>query len=327
MHTKTETEFADAITPAAGTTESCRACGNVLHPCDPELFDTRFGIPTPFRCARCRACGLEQTCPRLTDPALKELYERHYNYGGEKKTKRYSQWRERFLFSPVYSLWTRLDGDFSFHGICGHGRLLDAGCNEGRGLLLYRRNGFDAEGLELNPVAAEVARARGFVVHTATLDELPGEQEYDVIILANVLEHTQEPTVTLRDVYRLLRPGGQVWISCPNAKSWMRKCFGSRWINWHIPFHTVHFSAETLSDQLRQSGFAEIQVQQKTPALWVASSILVALFARRGRATTQLRSVLWVGGLILGLRIFAFPILYLANRCGGGDCLMVRATR
>ena len=43
-----------------------------------------------------------------------------------------------------------LEGDFSFHRPKGTGRLVDIGCNEGRGLKIYSRNGFQAEGLELN---------------------------------------------------------------------------------------------------------------------------------------------------------------------------------
>ena len=44
--------------------------------------------------------------------------------------------------------------------------LLDVGCNEGRGLTMYAGNGFQAEGLELNRVAADAARQKGFVVVT-----------------------------------------------------------------------------------------------------------------------------------------------------------------
>src|SRR6185437_247955 len=148
----------------AAVDEACRICHRPLQPGPRTLFDTRFGIPNLFALARCSGCGLEQTCPRLLDAELTQLYERYYNYGGERQTLQYSRWRERFLFSGWYRMWMRLDGDLSFHSIRGRGRLLDVGCNEGRGLMLYRANGYQAEGLEINPAAAEVARARGFAV-------------------------------------------------------------------------------------------------------------------------------------------------------------------
>ena len=64
------------------------------------------------------------------------LYQAHYNYGGEAGTA-YTGWRERLFASPLYRWFLRIDGDVSFHNQRGVGRLLDIGCNEGRGLSLY----------------------------------------------------------------------------------------------------------------------------------------------------------------------------------------------
>ena len=47
-------------------------------------------------------------------------------------------------------------------------------------------------------------------------------EAYDVAVLSNVLEHALDPAVMLCDVARILKPGGEVWISCPNAASWLR---------------------------------------------------------------------------------------------------------
>jgi len=317
--------FAGPRPDPVNASEACRYCGAALHIGTQPLHDTRFGIAQSYFHAYCPVCDLQQTCPRLSDADLKALYEQYYNFGGEAKTVRYSKWRERFLFSRFYALWTVIDGDISFHHVKGSGRLLDVGCNEGRGLLFYRHNGFAAEGLELNPAAAAAARQRGFTVSTEALESFTPEHRYNVIILSNVLEHSQEPQTMLAHVRRLLLPGGEVWISCPNARSWMRPLFRTRWVNWHIPFHTVHFSPGTLQTVLQASGFRDVRIRQETPALWVASSLIVALFARHGRPTRQLRSTFWVGGLTLLTRLFAFPVLSLANHTGHGDCLVIRA--
>ena len=130
------------------------------------LFDDRFGAPGTYAILQCANCGLEQTWPRPSEGELKELYERFYN-AGVKPDSAYRGLRERFLASGLYRLWLRWDGDMSFHGRRGAGRLLDVGCNEGRGLSLYADNGFQVEGLELNEAAAALARQRGFRVHTA----------------------------------------------------------------------------------------------------------------------------------------------------------------
>ena len=159
------------------------------------LFDDRFGVPGTYDIVQCSSCGMEQIWPQPTERELKELYEQFYNWGGEQGTA-YTNLRERFLASVWYRLWVRLDGDIFFHLRRGAGRLLDVGCNEGRGLAFYSRNGFQAEGLELNERAAAVAREKGFVVHTEPLAEFRPPEPYDVAVLSNVLEHVVDPVAS-----------------------------------------------------------------------------------------------------------------------------------
>ena len=121
--------------------EPCLLCGAATQPVLSGVPDNRFGSSGEWTILRCAACGLEQTSPRPTGPELKTLYETYYNYGGESGTT-YTGWREKLLMSPLYRVFLELDGDVSFHLEEGSGRLLDVGCNEGRGLVLYRRNGF-----------------------------------------------------------------------------------------------------------------------------------------------------------------------------------------
>src|SRR5262249_13579253 len=138
---------------AAPQTIPCLLCGGELLPVLTEVHDIRFGVPGSWSIHGCRRCGLEHTLPRPSQAELNELYEKHYNFG-DTSGRSYPGLR-RLLHSPLpYRLWLALDGDISFHGRRGQGRLLDIGCNEGRGLELYRANGYRAEGLELNRVAA-----------------------------------------------------------------------------------------------------------------------------------------------------------------------------
>jgi SAM-dependent methyltransferase len=259
-------------------------------------------------------------------PELKKLYEAQYNFGGETGTL-YSQLRERFLFSFLYRLWCRLDGDISFHLRRGSGRLLDIGCNEGRGLRIYTRNGFQAEGLELNETAASVARKAGFKVHTCLLEEFDPATRYDFAVLSNVLEHSLDPVQMLQDVHRIVARGGQVWISCPNSQSWLRTVFGRSWINWHVPFHIFHFSPRTLRQLLADAGFQQIEVSQITPALWVAESFIAFFFAKEGRKNRQLRNPFLTTLLMVIARFVISPALWWGNRRGHGDCLLAVAAK
>ncbi len=304
----------------------CLLCGGILTVVLSGVTDKRFGIPGTYDVMRCSACALEQTYPVPPPSELKTLYESHYNFGGERDTF-YTRIREWFHFSFIYRLWLVIDGDISFHRPKGAGRLLDIGCNEGRGLKIYSRNGFNAEGLELNETAAAVAREKGFTVYTYLLQEFQPSNPYDVVVLSNVLEHSLNPKEMLADVRRILKDDGQVWISCPNNHSWQRNVFGRDWANWHVPFHIVHFSAAAVKSILLESGFSKVEIGQITPALWVTANFITTVFARPNRVTKELRNAFLVMSLMLFVRGLFFPVLWLGNLLGRGDCLVVVARR
>ena len=305
---------------------ACLVCGDETRAVLEGVRDTRFGVPGTWSIRECQRCGLEQTSPVPSAAELKTLYESNYNFPAlsEASAKAYTDRRERFLMSPLYQLMLAVDGDISFHAAKGSGRLLDVGCNEGRGLTLYRRNGFEPEGLELNSVAAATARSRGFTVHEVDLHAFWPDRPYDRVVLSNVLEHALDPHEMLADVHRILKPGGEVWISLPNSRSWLRRLFGRFWINWHVPFHITHFSAGRLRSLLTDSSFTVIAEKQITPALWVAQSDIARLYPGR---VEKLRSTVPVAAIMLVARGLLFPVLWAGNRAGAGDCLVMRARR
>jgi SAM-dependent methyltransferase len=312
------------MTLSPSSQQPCSICGGTCRVLLDGLFDDRFGAPGVFAIVQCTHCGLEQTRPRPSEDDLKALYERFYNAGVQPDSA-YQRLRERFLASGLYRLWLKWDGDMSFHGRQGTGRLLDVGCNEGRGLSLYASNGFQVEGLELNELAARVARKRGFPVHTATLAQFTSEASYDVVVLANVLEHAWDPTKMLAEVRRLLKPEGEVWISCPNTASLWRRLFGRNWVNWHVPYHLWHFSPVTINEVLSGAGFEIVTLHTYTPALWLTQSLCISLGSRKGRSNRVMRSAPVAAGLMLMARLLVLPWFRHLNWEGAGDCLIVTA--
>jgi SAM-dependent methyltransferase len=301
---------------------ACLLCGAPTKLSLDEVEDTRFGSPGKWRILECTACHLEQTDPRPTAAELKTLYETYYNYGGEADTS-YTTWRDRLILSAPYQWFLKLDGDMAFNAEQGSGRLLEVGCNEGRNLLLYRRNGFQPEGTEVNGRAAEVARRRGFMVYETDLHGLQPSLPFERVVLANVLEHALDPRAMLADVKRVLVPGGEVWISLPNGKSWVRSLFGRKWINWHVPFHITHFDRDRLVSLLQESGFSVVEEKNLTPALWIGQMGIAALSRRPG----SVRSAPLLALFMAIARGLLFPFLWLGNVLGRGDCLVVKARR
>jgi SAM-dependent methyltransferase len=304
----------------------CLICFGSLKETVSGVFDTRFGLRDQYKIGICSSCGLEQTFPVPSDLDLRRLYENYYNYGGSSLkvfSGLYVKLRSLFQKSFIWSFWLKIDGDISFHLFKGRGLLLDIGCNEGRGLDFYKANGFSAEGLELNRNAAELARERGFIVHEDSLDSFNPVRSYDVVILSNVLEHSTDPRKMLLRARALLVDEGMLLISCPNAKSIFRLIFGKYWINWHVPFHITHFTEDSLKKLINECGFNIIKLSNESPSLWLTHSILSKIFSRRGVATQQLRSVGYVCSLMLAIRFTLFPLLWIFNQLGRGDCLIL----
>ena len=123
---------------------------------------------------------------------------------------------------------------------------------------------------------------------------------------------------------RVLKPERHVWISCPNSQSWLKGLFGRSWINWHVPFHLFHFYSKTIIQLLKSSGFEIKKLKFVTPCQWISQSILAAVFARPGQETWHLRNPLLVAFLMILCQLF-FPLLWLGNLTGHGDCLVVEA--
>jgi SAM-dependent methyltransferase len=315
------------VTAASEDLPACILCWGALSAIGLDVYDLRFGVPGRFQVASCDGCGVEQTAPRLADVELGAIYERYYNFRDDDDVG-YTARRSAIVRSGLYRLWLRLDGDISFVLEEGRGRrLLDVGCNEGRNLDFFGRSGFRAEGVEPNPVACEVAQALGLRAHLGNLSDLPANELFDVIVMSNVLEHMQNPTEALEQAWERLRPGGEVWISCPNAQSWLRHRFGSAWINWHPPFHLVHFTGDALGALLRRVGFEVTELRTITPALWLAQSVIAARWAQPGRSTLALRRSGLVAALLLAGRGVLGPLLWINDRRHRGDCLLVRARR
>jgi SAM-dependent methyltransferase len=98
-------------------------------------------------------------------------------------------------------------------------RLLDLGC----GSAWLAEHFADYTGLDGSPDAVEAARAKGRTVQLADVDEpLPfDDATFDGAVLKDLLEHVHDPVAVVREVRRVVRPGGRVFASSPDAQRWV----------------------------------------------------------------------------------------------------------
>jgi glycosyltransferase involved in cell wall biosynthesis/SAM-dependent methyltransferase len=104
-----------------------------------------------------------------------------------------------------------------------HGdRVLDAGCGHGfQARVLRALRDVAVVGVDLDPDRLAAARhvAPGTPLVTSDLARLPfGDGRFTKVLLSEVLEHLPDPVGALREVRRVLAPGGAVAISVPHER-------------------------------------------------------------------------------------------------------------
>jgi SAM-dependent methyltransferase len=268
---------------------ACRICAGALlpaHPGRPGGATAAAFAPTCHEpgahgdLLRCRECGTVQQPDLPRGDALLALY--------------------RDMEDPAYldeEAGRRRTARRLLDAVARHvpaGRLLDVGC--GHGLLVDEaaRRGYAAEGLELARAAAHHARdALGLTVRELPLEapELDDER-FDVIVLADVLEHVEDPCATLDRCVALLADGGVLLLVTPDPASPTARLAGARW--WGLlPAHVCLVPHRTLLELVTGRGLVVAEdvpfVRSFTPGYWLAglgerSAALRRLLSRRAPA-------------------------------------------
>lgn len=142
------------------------------------------------------------------------------------------------------------------------GKSLDIGCNAGYLVEALKNAGWEASGVELNPLYIQFATARGLDVTQGSTEKLPfAAESFDLISLCHVLEHLSEPNQTLEQAFRLLKPGGFLLVAVPNFKvSKLHKFFlGDRECIFLPGQHIWYFSKDTLDSTVSRLGFQPVK--------------------------------------------------------------------
>ena len=98
--------------------------------------------------------------------------------------------------------------------------VLDLGCGRGGVVELFWRDVRLAAGIDPDAASLSEHRAGGMPVLQAVGDHLPFvDQSFDVVVSLWVLEHLADPASTLREVRRVLKPGGHFLFLTPNLRN------------------------------------------------------------------------------------------------------------
>ena len=129
-------------------------------------------------------------------------------------------------------------------------RILDVGCGTGANLQMLAEFGV-AEGVDVSAEALDFCRGRGLgTVRQGAAESLPYEDaQFDLVTGLDVVEHLDDDVAGLREMFRVLRPGGRALLFVP--------AFMFLWgVQDDISHHRRRYTLGELKAKLRQVGFA-----------------------------------------------------------------------
>jgi 2-polyprenyl-3-methyl-5-hydroxy-6-metoxy-1,4-benzoquinol methylase len=200
------------------------------------------------------SCELMFAFPQLSSEQLDAAYREFYYPDSDSASVPYENTPEEILrhtFAKATSMFGPLKGK----------SLLDFGCGVGRFCRVAREHGLRTTGIEPDAVARKSAAKNEELKVYASIDDLQiaePETRFDIITMWEVVEHLREPWRELKQLSRLLRPGGQLLLSTPNAGSLRARLQRQRWENMTNPTHFYYFTQRSLWRTLKRAGLSDV---------------------------------------------------------------------
>lgn len=187
----------------------------------------------------------------------------------------------------------------------GFRNFLEIGCGTGFVLSGIRTAFPDSTlyGSEIFITGLHFASAKQPTVNFMQMDarNIPYENEFDVIGAFDVLEHIEEDTLVLAQMYDALRPGGHVLITVPQH-GWLWSYADD------YACHVRRYSAQELHNKITSAGFEIVRstsfVFSLLPVMWASRSIQRKRL--KNDATAELKIANWLNyllGMILNIEV------------------------
>lgn len=237
--------------------EKCDLCGG-----DYRFFKLLYDLDG-FKIMKCNKCGLVFRNAVLSPQEISQLYSSDYF---NKEQEDYFLKNEEIKIKDFTKRIGEIEELYKTKG-----KLLDIGSGLGTFLNICQKRGWQAYGEDVSEYAASYVQEKlGLKVYEGKLSdlELPNNC-FDIITLWDVIEHSENPSVLLKEIYRILKKDGLVVAQTAMEDSLVYKsahwtyCLTNGWfknpvVRGHPIHHSTFYSLKTLEKTLETAGFEVI---------------------------------------------------------------------
>jgi 2-polyprenyl-3-methyl-5-hydroxy-6-metoxy-1,4-benzoquinol methylase len=239
---KSQPTKSQQLEPQRGTThKECDLCAGTAF----ERIAEHDRKGQPLETVICRRCGLVAHQQIPTERELAEFYQSSYreDYHGETTPSERRVMRAWRNGARIY----RQLQDY----IVPSDDVLEVGAGIGCTVKQFERHGHRACGIEPHTGFQQYSvNQLHATVTQASLFDMPPRPAHDVVLLVHVIEHFRSPHAALSHLHSIVRPGGLLYIECPNLGA----PFAMRDKLFHFA-HIHNFTARTLEMMALRCGF------------------------------------------------------------------------
>jgi ubiquinone/menaquinone biosynthesis C-methylase UbiE len=154
-------------------------------------------------------------------------YKNQYFSYLKKRSLRSFIYRKYYVY-PKYKFYTK-------------GQLLDVGCGIGE-ILGYYQNSI---GVDINSACVNYCKSIGLKAKVMKSDKLPFKNEkFDTVMFDNVLEHIDNPTKIIKEIYRVMKKNSYLLVGVPGKKGFS-----------YDPDHKIFYDKKKLKQTFKDNNF------------------------------------------------------------------------
>lgn len=221
--------------------EACPICESTEH----DLWHHKDG----YDVVKCRQCSFIFTRDFPSEEFLARRYTSSYSQhkvlkpkgglGRDIKYKVFKNWIKRY-FPKDKKI-----------------KLLEVGCGQGDLLKNVRNDSrYEAIGLDFSETRIAYAQSLGLDARLGDIQTQKfDDNSFDLVVALHVIEHVHDLHSTLREIRKVLAPGGYFFAVCPCATHFKAKMAGADWKYLGPPGHLWYFSPDTFTSLLEKEGF------------------------------------------------------------------------